>query len=93
MTRYIPMKRHLDRVATARKVRIIREVKHDAEFLAEIEGQEHRLTDNKVHCSCPKCRFNSTTMQELRELLKFEDAEYAYAFSKNNRHARRANAY
>lgn len=90
MTRNMAAKRKNDFRAINRRAALVKALFGESTFNALYEGQENRLSHGaelNMH------RSDFTTIQEARELLKLEDAEYAYAFSKNNRHARRANAY
>ncbi len=66
MARNKAERRANDRRAEKRKEAIIKYIYRDRQWAAKFEGQEHRLSKAKVHCSCPLCRFSGETMQDAR---------------------------
>ena len=93
MTRNLAAKRKNDFRAINRRAALVKALFGESTFHDLYEGQENRLSHGaelNMH------RSDFTTMQEARELLRYdryEDEEYGFMFAKKNRHARRANAY
>ena len=56
MSRNRAERRHNDWVKSHRKVEIIKNIYNDESWYdAVFAGKEHRLSKEKVHCSCPIC--------------------------------------
>lgn len=72
-------RRHNDWRKIHKRARIIKDVHRDNEWFDSFwASQEHRLSKNKVHCSCPLCSVKSKRNgYKISDLKKFEALQYS----------------
>ena len=78
MARNKAERRANDRRAEKRKADIIKYVYRDRQWATKFEGQAHRLSKAKVHCSCSMCRFEGETMQDARTKERLDSSLREY---------------
>lgn len=73
-------RRHNDWVKIHRKARIIKNAFHDTNwYAAAYEGKEHKLSKDKIHCSCPLCSTKTRTDgYKISDLRKIEALDSSY---------------
>ena len=79
MSRSKAERKHNDWKKIHKRARIIKDVYRDDEwFDGYWAAQEHRLSKNKVHCSCPMCSAKSgRNGYKISDLKKFEALQYS----------------
>lgn len=72
-------RRHNDWVKIHKKAHIIKDVWEDEDWYENFwEKQMHRLSKNKIHCSCPMCSAKTKTNgYSISDLKKIESLEYS----------------
>ena len=72
-------RRHNDWKKIHKKANIIRHVGEDEGWYKDFwEKQKHRLSKNKVHCSCPMCSAKTNRNgYKISDLKKLESLQYS----------------